>query len=208
MRKINLFTNHYQCGDPERQKELDYCFNKNRSGLFDKVIYFENRPTYKDFFKATEEYPNDINILANSDVYFNETIKHFQDLRPNEAYAITRWELEGSKPVRFEQKHQYNKEAKSKHSQDVWAFVGTVKGVFGDFFIGVPGCDNRIAYEINKRYTLTNPSDRIQCIHKHKEQARSYTISTPVPPPYMWVDVDGVEVPGSGRRAVKPRARI
>ena len=29
MQKINLFINYFQCGDKERQKELDFCFNTN-----------------------------------------------------------------------------------------------------------------------------------------------------------------------------------
>lgn len=196
MQKINLFINHFQCGDKERQKELDYCFNSNKeSGLFSEIINFSDRPTYSDFFKATESYPNDINILANSDIYFNDTINLVQGIEKNKAYAITRSELEGDDIVTFEEKHQYNKEAKSKHSQDVWVFNGTVNNVIGNFNIGVPGCDNRIAYEISRRYQLSNPSNVIQCIHKHKEESRNYSIKRPIPPPYLWVGVDGTEQP-------------
>ena len=196
MKKINLFVNHYQCGDIERQKELDYCFNINKeSGLFSEIINFSDRPKYSDFFKATESYPDDINIFANSDIYFNETIKMVQSMDKNQAFALTRWELDGDKIVPFEEKHSYNKEAKSKHSQDVWVFNGAVKNVLGHFYIGQRGCDNRIAYEISRRYKLSNPSDKIQCIHKHAEEKRNYSMPHAVPPPYLWVDVNGVEQP-------------
>ena len=195
MRKVNLFTNYYQCGDKNRQKELDFCRDKNKEGLFDRVINFENRPTYHHFFEATQQYPDDINIFSNSDIYFNETIKLVHEIQPRQAYALTRWELEGDEIVKFEEKHQYNAEAKSKHSQDVWVFSGAVSGIYGNFHIGTPGCDNRIAYEISRKYSLLNPSNKIQCIHKHKEQARNYTISKAVPPPYMWVNVNGIEQP-------------
>ena len=197
MQKINLFINYFQCGDKERQKELDFCFNTNiESGLFKKIINFDDRPTYNDFFNATKAYPNDINIFANSDIYFNDTINLVREMGVKDAYALTRWELHKDKVVRFEEKHHYNAEAKAKHSQDVWVFNGVPKGILGNFQIGVPGCDNRIAWEINNaRYRLSNPSDKIQCIHKHAEQARNYNIKKPIPQPYLWVMPNGVEQP-------------
>ena len=114
----------------------------------------------------------------------------------NDAYALTRWELDEGEIVPFETKHHYNKEAKAKHSQDVWVFNGAVRNIRGDFHIGVPGTDNSIAYWINNAgYDLSNPSNRIQCIHKHKEETRNYSIKTPIPPPYLWVSVEGIERP-------------
>ena len=128
MQKINLFVNYYNCGDKERQKELDFCKkNHKECGFFNEIINFSERPTYNDFFNATKEYPNDINILTNSDIYFNETILEVRKIKQNECYALTRWEIdtdeEGKeKIVSFESKHSYNKEAKARHSQDVWDY--------------------------------------------------------------------------------------
>ena len=66
---INLFVNHYQCGDEERQAELDFCVKHNtESNLFANIILFGGRVTYNDFFKETVNYPNDINILSNVDI--------------------------------------------------------------------------------------------------------------------------------------------
>ena len=197
MQKINLFTCYFQCGDDERQKELDFCFKTNKeSGYFSEIINFSDRPTYNDFFKATQDYPSDINIFANADIYFNRTILHAKDIQETEAYALTRWELnEHSEVVSFEEMHQYNAGAKAMHSQDVWIVKGIAKNVNGSFYIGVPGCDNRIAYELNKAgYTVKNPSNVIQCIHKHEESDRAYTMSGRVSPPYMWVEVGGVAI--------------
>jgi len=198
---MNLFINYFQCGDKERQKELDFCFNTNiESGIFNKIINFDDRPTYNDFFNATKVYPNDINIFANSDIYFNDTINLVREMGVKDAYALTRWEIDNGEIVPFEEKHHYNAEAKAKHSQDVWVFNGVAKNIRGNFQIGVPGCDNRIAWEINNAgYRLSNPSDKIQCIHKHAEQARNYNIKKPIPPPYLWVIPNGVEQPRRGR---------
>ena len=197
MQEINLFISYFQCGDKERQKELDYCFESNKkSGYFANIINFDNRPTYNDFFEATKAYPDSINVFANADIYFDDTITSVKDLPKGCAYALTRWELDGDNIVSFSEKHAYNKEAKPRHSQDVWVFNGTVERVNGDFHIGVAGCDNRIAYEIMRAgYRLTNPSNVIKCIHKHKEEERNYNVpkgyrNGKVSPPYKWVEVD------------------
>jgi hypothetical protein len=197
MPKINLFTCHFEQSDKDRQKELDFCFNTNKeSGYFSEIINFSDRPTYNDFFKATQDYPSDINIFTNADIYFNRTILYAKDIKENEAYALTRWELnEHSEIVSFEERHQYNAGAKAMHSQDVWIVKGVTKNVNGYFHIGQPGCDNRIAYELSTAgYTVKNPSDIIQCIHKHKESDRDYTMPSKVNPPYMWVEVGGVAI--------------
>lgn len=187
--KINLFINHFECGNVDRQKELDYCVNHNcESGYFNEIINFKGRLSYEDFFKETLNYPDDINILANTDIYFNETILNVRDIKENECYCITRWEEDGDNIVRFKDKHDYNKGAKEAWSQDVWVFKGRAKNVYGKFNLGVPGCDNRIAHEfIIAGYTVSNPCEHIQCIHRHKDPNRSYTISKRVPPPYKFI---------------------
>jgi len=195
MIKINLFINHYQCGNKARQKELDFCLNHNReSGYFNEVINFDGRVTYNDFFKECALYPDDINILANTDIYFNETIKLVRDMKDNECYCITRWEEDGNEIVRFKDKHGYNNEAKEKFSQDVWVIKGKAKYVHGAFHLGVPGCDNRIAYEfVMAKYIVSNPCEKIQCIHRHQDNKRSYNIpsgygSKRVPMPYRFIE--------------------
>ena len=190
---INLFVNLYKCGDKKRQKELDFCFKANNENpLIDRIVKFANRITYDDFFKETANYPNDINILANTDIYFNDTLELVNEIRENECYAITRSELDNGELVTFESKHTYNAEAKPKHSQDVWVFRGHVKNILANFHLGVPGCDNRVAYEIGKAYQLKNPCYTIQCIHKHEEETRNYNIpegyGQRIPMPYRFVD--------------------
>lgn len=200
MPNINLFINHYQCGDAHRQRELDFCFEANQNNpLIDKIINFDNRIMYHDFFEATKEYPNDINILANSDIYFNETLENVHSIRANECYAITRSELRGSEIVSFEDMHHRNRGAKAMHSQDVWIFRGVVNRVQAKFYLGIPGCDNRVAAEINKAgYHLKNPCYSIQCVHKHQSSERNYNIpkGTPnkIPMPYLWVHPERIEL--------------
>ena len=195
--KINLFVNYFQCGDKIRQRELDFCQEHHKNcGYFSSIINFDGRIRYDDFFEATQDYPDDINILANSDIYFNDTIKNVLNIRDRECYAITRSELKGEKIVPFEEMNTYNREAKARFSQDVWVFKGAVKRVRANFHLGVPGCDNRVAHEISMAgYKVTNPCYKIECIHKHRSQERNYIIPEQyyqrVERPYKFIEPEG-----------------
>jgi len=154
---------------------------------------FTERPTYQDFFDHTQSQRDSINILANADIYFNQTLAYLQFLKPNQCYAMTRWEDYKGDVVEFEVRHSYNKEAKAMHSQDVWIFNGAVnRMVQGEVWLGVPGCDNKIAYLIAQHYQIFNPCLTIQGIHKHEKSTRSYNIPENAPDkyraPYKWVE--------------------
>ena len=197
---INLFSGHFKQKDKARQKELDYCLEQNRNHpLIDQVYTFEHRFTYNDFFQNTVNHPNDINILANGDIYFDETLDLIQGIKERECYALTRWEKVDGVSVSFKSRNQYNKQAKPEYSQDVWIFRGSVSGVDGDFHLGRAGCDNRIAALLmSSGYIVTNPSLDIKAIHVHAEQDRNYTMPQRVLPPYKWVYQTSLTQPKQG----------
>jgi hypothetical protein len=185
--KINLFSSYYQVSDPERQAEIDFCRKANNGNKFiDAIYYFEaGRPTYADFFSWMREFPNDINILANSDIYFDETLELVKSIDVRTCYALTRWEEREEGIVPFEKGHTHNG-AKAKQSQDVWVFLGEPRIKDGNFCLGQPGCDNKIAYLIRLNgYQVTNPSLSIRAIHRHKEDARTYNLPR-LGGPFFW----------------------
>lgn len=180
--KLNLFTSYYQDKSPERQKEIDFCINFNRnSGFFDNVITIEGRrPTYKDFFELTKQYPDHVNVIANSDIFFNETILQAKGIRSVQCYALSRWDYVKGGMI---------KSWCRKDSQDAWIFRGRCLFQGGDFYTGTPGCDNRIAYELKQAgYMVTNPSKRIKAIHLHLSDVRNYTNLEKVDKPYLMVE--------------------
>lgn len=184
---INLFTSYFKGDDPVRQKEYDYCLNKNKANkAIDRIIYFKHRPTYLDFFRAIRKYPNDINILSNADIYFDDTILLANNIKPRQCYALTRWELLDGKIMMFEDRHR---SAKAKHSQDTWIIRGSVNvDHIGQFHIGTRGCDNRIAYDLHTiGYNVINPSLSIKTIHVHKNDFRKAS-NIIIPPPYKWIE--------------------
>ena len=188
---INLYINKFVSDNPERQAEYDRCLDLNRSNRFIGAIHFvlpedggTGRPTFNDFFRmiSMTSGPNDINIVSNSDIYFDETLEQAKTLSSRCALAILRWDLDenGSPKISI---HRGD-------CQDVWIFRGIPKGINGDFQIGIPGCDNRIAHEIKAAgYTVYNPAKLIRTIHVHSQRTgRTYSGKVSIPRPYLHIE--------------------
>ena len=199
---VNLFTSIYTDKSLVRQKELIYCLNKNIDNphinkiyLFvdgfvelpknDKLITIEfQRPTYRDFFNLidrTVTSREDISIVANTDIYFNHTLSNLT-LYERQCIALSRWDDKiGGLKLHNE-----------RFSQDVWIFRGKMRNVnFCDFYLGIPGCDNRIAYELHSAgYALYNPASRIQAVHYHRSDLHNYDGRTlKIQRPYLFIPV-------------------
>jgi len=188
---IILYMNYYVDPVPVRDKEIKDCFFKNvTNDSIEKIVCFKDfdtdiptndakvqyvnhigRPKYEDFFRAMKHFshPNNVSILANTDIYFDKSLRALLDhkFKPNQCFAISRWEKSAE---------QLSLQTGSD-SQDVWIFKGWPRDtVYGDFCLGKAGCDNRIAHELEKAgYILSNPVHTIKCIHLHQSQLRRYS---------------------------------
>lgn len=188
---INLFINYFDHQNKDRKKELEYCLEKNkRNKLIDNIIIVNRneRSTYGDFLRAMNDYPNDVNIIANADIYFDNTIEYANQIKKMECYALTRWELYNGTVMTFNQRH--GRPSPPHWSQDAWIFRGSFKhndfdnviavnpkrqNVEIPFQLGIPGCDNKIAALLREKgFNVTNPSLVIRAIHVHKNSNRSY----------------------------------
>lgn len=168
-----------------RQKEFDQCLEYNLQ-VFDNVFVLNEgcdhnginipvttRPTFRTFFRAVNHLtnPDDINVIANSDIYFKET-----PIAPkaNQCFALTRWEGDN---------HFLNR----NDSQDTWIFLGQIKiPRYCDFALGRPGCDNRIAKELLLNgYDVINPSLTIKTYHLHANPTDHTKAEKRVAPPYF-----------------------
>ena len=185
---FNLFINSYQDKSPIRQIELDFCLLQNLSNPLLNTIVFncQDRLSYRFFFDKINKLTtkDDINIIANADIYFDETIQIAESMNPNQCLALSRWDiLQNNTPSFFHR----------EDSQDVWIYKGPIRSnLFATFPLGFCGCDNRLAYEMNKAgYLVSNPSLSIKTYHKHASQIRNYIMRDKrfiVPGPYMKVD--------------------
>lgn len=200
-----LITSFYQDKNEARNLELLTCLVQNCNNkkidrillivdekltipiLDDKisVVYIPNRPTYQDAISLAGyqcESKEHLFIIANADIYFDETNIGLIDLYlcNDQLFALSRWDGTGKNDTIYNH----------PDSQDVWCFKGFPKTGNYDFIIGIPGCDNRVAYEFdNAGYEVTNPALSIKTYHLHKTGIRNYTRNTVVPPPYKILEL-------------------
>lgn len=197
---FNLYTSYYIDKSAIRQNEIDNCLLMNincksidnifiitereiESDLLDnpKIIQLVHkaRPTYNTFLEAVRMYSkdDDWNIISNSDIYFDETILKVEEYKYGKplCFALTRWEVEKSK-IWFLDRWD---------SQDCWIIKGKPRNVYGNFCLGVAGCDNAIADRFYKAgYNVINPSKKIKSYHMHTSGVRNYNANNKVPQPY------------------------
>lgn len=183
LKQINLFVQVYKSDNPKRQKELDYCLKVNKELNINSVPYFNvieinERLTFNEMFKLTQQYPKHINIIANSDIYFDETILNTRWINERECYALSRWDYSNGSAVLFNR----------KDSQDVWVFNGSVHENIGHYNLGVAGCDNKLAFELKQSgYKVLNPSKTIHAIHLHESNHRTYLAKDRLVEPFHFI---------------------
>jgi len=191
---ITLLTTFWNCQDAVRAAELLECLDKNiGDNRIDaivlvtedtgpipeapkvKVVRQETRPTFADLMRNAPK--EGLIILANSDICFGQGLEQIRTLRDCDALALSRYDRIAAKLVKF---HRAD-------SQDAWIMKAPLKSVFGDFRLGIPGCDNRFAFELQKAgYVVNNTCEDIECIHIHASNIRTYNTSVHrVAPPYL-----------------------
>ena len=194
---MNLLTTYFDCQNQDRLKEYITCLSKNVDNPYINRIYLfledENRPgtlyckdtpkgkikfiencgrvTYSELFQfCNDNLSGESCIISNADIEFDDTLKiiYNEDLQ-NCFLCLSRWNRQEDGSL------EYHREA---DSQDCWIFRSPVPDLMTiecNFFMGQPGCDNRVAYVAKKSGMIpTNPSPVIRPIHRHLSTYRSY----------------------------------
>lgn len=191
---ISLFFPYYQCGDKERQKEIDLCLTKNANNpLIDnlfvviddgcecpvedesiQVINIDARLTYKRWLEMTaQRCDTGVTMLCNSDIYFDDSLRCINAVlkEKNSLVALSRWKLLNGEISKHPDPHW---------SQDTWAMnvMEELPSTFMrqlDFPMGVPRCDNKIAYLFAVQgWKIFNPIYFLKSIHAHETEMRTY----------------------------------
>jgi hypothetical protein len=190
---IHLITSYFTARDSARKAELDECIRRNIDArVFDTItilvneypsklyegcnmVYIHDRPTFDAFFSFAK--PDGWNVICNTDIYFDETIKLLEKRGKNDFLALARWDVDKNGDAKL---------LNLRDAQDAWCFFGKPKPELkANFYQGVPGCDNVLARIAKQaKYTLTNPAKTIKCYHLHNSGARTYTEKDKLPPPY------------------------
>ena len=168
--KINLFTGwFYETKNIIRENEFNFCYEKNKNLNFGRYyIDTTKRPTYNSFLSEMKKYPNDINIIANPDNFFDD--KFLNDLyevysnynnKEKLCLGLTRWDYINEDNIKY-----FN----AKDSQDVFIFYGSVNiNDEEQIPLGRPGCDNRFASILMRdlKMNVFNPSMDLKYYHYH-----------------------------------------
>jgi hypothetical protein len=171
---IRLFVNTYVDPIPRRNAELVECLERNRNNsLIGQIHELSGRPTVSEILAEMRAAcaPDDVGIMTNADIYFDETAGFFEKIRPMQCFALTRWE-NGKIKKRIRANGDLEE---TPDSQDVWGFRGKPPEIKLPFTLGIAGVDNRFAkllYDIN--YEVTNPCKTIRCHHLHASDIRRY----------------------------------
>jgi len=207
--KTILVTQFYIPDDVERYQELKYCVRENiKNNLIDQIVlviekgthnklipshekiqisWVEKRPTYQNLFDIAIESLNGskgIMIISNSDIfYLEDDISMMKSkIRYGESFALSRWDF---KPGEDSIHHD------TWDSQDTWAFKDVIFPGRYDIKLGIPGCDNKIAFELQKAgYLVRNPSKLIKSYHYHASDHRTYSDADRIPGPYLFINTE------------------
>lgn len=193
---IILYQSLYRDPNAARQAELDRVAVANASNpLIERIVRLNDdgikRHQFAEFLlKINEESgPEDLNIIANSDIYFDDSLEYAKEMKEKECYALSRWDWEADGIARLSVRGD---------SQDAWMFRGkvpadliTAVAAVPNLGPGTPGCDNRFAFEISRAgYAVLNPSRLIRAIHLHQSGVRHYSRDEKdlVPKPYLLIE--------------------
>lgn len=193
---IDLCTTVYPIRQSERLAEIRECFDRNSSNEYvDRifvlaehveigssgytfldhpkavVVPIDRRPVYRDFFDlAREECIGHAVAIANSDIYFDETLALAERVQPGELWCLTRYNVQEGGDISLEAAS-----GKAGSSADAWIFRSPLKPFAGDdTMLGVNGCDNYIAYKAYRAgIDLRNPCLSLIVRHLHRSAERN-----------------------------------
>lgn len=179
--RMILIQQRYVSTDPARQAELDcaYAINEQCHVLARTVAVdgAARRWTFADLFElAARDFPGQVCVIANSDISFDASLAAVEPLlaTPSVLVALTRWDddtapsMEGRvDPVTWRFYSQ---------SQDAWIFrAGDLPSFPADFQLGVPRCENRLAFEAARAgIVVRNPALSIKARHHHTTNLRTW----------------------------------
>jgi len=181
---VHLYlTNLYETISEARKAELHECHRINCLNPIITNIYnfgnvpydhpkvvnipVEKRQTYQDLFDHANTTGGDYTIVTNSDLYYDETLNWLDKVNLDKVMlALCRYNLIKGHP---------KLEAYS-WSQGTWIFKGKITLTGCDQVIGLPGCENSLAYDaVQQGYKVANPAKEIKAYHLHDSDFRTYT---------------------------------
>jgi hypothetical protein len=178
---VILLQQRYDSPDPARQAELEAARAANAScpafRHVEAVDGAARRWTFADLFAlAAERFSGAVCVIANSDISFDAGIESLRRMvRPGVLVALTRWDDETAPSM--EGRVDPTTWRFYSQSQDAWAFIaGGLPAFPADFRLGMPRCENRLAYEAAAAGVVVfDPALSIRTRHHHATNVRTWT---------------------------------
>jgi len=168
----------------EEEYDLSFLFNKIGDNYRKKVkqIVIESRMTFLDGFNYANTFlKNKIVIIANLDIFFNETINQCKTYDFDNLFiSLSRYDLQ--KDFDFDGSNTINKFSHQGgygnpviDSADSWIFQAPIKTCPElKIMLGSAGCDTILnhLFKYNLKYNVINPVNSIVSIHYHLDLNR------------------------------------
>ena len=209
--KLYFITQYYK-SKPKRQREIDFCLQKNIENPFiDKIILLNEekydiaksekveqiilgkRLFYDDVIQYIAALPEDVLVVfANADIFLDSSIRYvWSTSLDNKFFALLRYDYADGKSQIF---------GPRADSQDTWivSSKSVKERVWTDaihFSFGISGCDNAICVEmLRMKFLVINPSLTIKTHHVHKSEIRTYSKDEIVEKEvYLYIDPTGLQ---------------
>jgi len=133
-----------------------------------QLIVHGTRLTFSTLFEhANKEHPGRLVIVANADVFFDHTLARLDGYDLTGCLlCLSRWDPHADGMWRL---------FDFPYSQDAWIFQAPLPSLDAGFPLGVPGCDNRLAWQAEQAgLVVSNPSRSVRTHHLHRSGVRRY----------------------------------
>tara|TARA_R110001592_G_scaffold59738_1_gene181327 strand:+ start:135 stop:779 length:645 start_codon:yes stop_codon:yes gene_type:complete len=190
-----LITEYFKSDLEERNNEIITCIkNNSKLDLFSKIILLNEkdildidgvtneitgqRLTFKYAFEyANKNFQDEIIVFANNDIFYDITLlKVKKHNMLNKCLALLRYDItDDNSSCNINIFKKYHVDEPRIDSQDTWIIKTPIKTTEEmDFYFGVPGCDNYIAFLLSKvGYQVSNPCYDIKTYHLHRTNKRT-----------------------------------
>jgi hypothetical protein len=150
-----------------------------------KIIPFDRRPTFNDYFEYCNKNIEGNAIVANSDIVYDDTLNKIENITENEFIVLTRYNKYDDTFKIFHFKEKDKKSIKILNnkvnifSQDTWIFKSPMyDNIDIPMFVGSMFSDSFINYKLsNSKFKVYNRSKFIRSCHIQKEPGLSETIT-------------------------------
>jgi len=135
-----------------------------------RIVLVKSRVKFSDVVEyCNANFEGSLVGITNADIYFDESLP--ESIPFGYAFCLTRWKPD----IDLDRPDIIPEFSNVPVSFDTYIFRPKIYVQDIDFYMGVPGCDNRFAHQLHASGLLVvNPSKIIRSFHVHASELRTY----------------------------------